>query len=98
MPALLWERALLRLPLPCSVFVRVELVTRPFGGPHKQYEKAARGLSTKIPARRLKRSGEWLLRDAHLGEDEGVVEGRFAEGVVAAGGAAVAGAHVDLQE
>ena len=35
---------------------------------------------------------------AELGEEEGVVEGDFFEVVVAAGGSAVAGVHVDVEE
>jgi hypothetical protein len=34
----------------CAGFVRVELAARPWTQPHNQYEKAARGLSTKNSA------------------------------------------------
>ena len=40
----------------------------------------------------------WSGDYAELGEEEGVVEGDFFEVVVAAGGSAVAGVHVDVEE
>jgi len=46
----------------------------------------------------LRPYGGRLGTDAELGEEEGVVEGDFAEVIVAAAGSAVACAHVGLEE
>ena len=56
--------------------------------------------ATLRPAPRQRRAG-WnpaLPSEAEVGEEEGVVEGDFAEVVVAAGGAAVACGHGDIEE